>query len=848
MGLSRTVSRMVILASILGALAMPSGASAAIPNIPNGAGGDITCTVQTGANAGQRHCSGIFTTFDGSPIDINVGFPPAPASGPDGDFPVVGVFHGWGGTKLSVTSGGFINDGYAVFSMSDRGWGMSCGGADPKRTQPVCQNGYNHLMDTRFEVRDAQEIFEALADRAATGATAGEGLIDPQAIGVTGGSYGGGISMALAALKNRKMIPANDGTLIPWVSDGGKPMRIAAAQPDIPWTDLAYSLQPNGHTLDYVVDSPYMKRGRIGVMKQSFVAGLYAVGQATSNYAPPGTDPDADLTTWYSSINAGEPYDQNPTSQDIVDEITTHHSSYYIDDSIPPAPLLISNGWTDDLFPPDEAIRFYNRTRATHPGTPVSLIFTDHGHQRGQNKTPDATFRSRQLHAWFDHYVKGTGPAPFQGVQTLTQECGNPSGGATGSFDDPNTDQPYRAPTWADLPRGEVRHTGAAAKVIAPSVSDQAGAAFDPIGGGGACATAPGADQAGTATYRLPSAPGDGYTLMGSPTIVADINSPGPTSQIAARLLDVAPEGTETLVARGLYRPEINSGSATSRQVFQLHPNGWHFDTDHIAKLELLPADQPYGRNSNGQTTVTVSNLELRLPVLEQPGGVVLNPATKVVPSGYQLSPDYVAAGYARPIGATPFRVPLVPAYAPCLGGNRFHGPPLAFSSCNPPQQSSGHLTVGNPNPTSPAANSVGAVRLDVVVGNPGTEANEADVRVAMSLTDVRNQNNLSDYTGQLQVNQGVRITDRHGGPSISETLQDTAFPMTAPCAATASTTIGATCSVSSTFNAIVPGVVVEGKRAIWQLGQVEVFDGGADGLASTSPNAVFARQGIFVP
>ena len=49
--------------------------------------------------------------------------------------------------------------------MSDRGWGMSCGGTDPKRTQPVCQNGYNHLMDTRFEVRDAQEVFEALADR-----------------------------------------------------------------------------------------------------------------------------------------------------------------------------------------------------------------------------------------------------------------------------------------------------------------------------------------------------------------------------------------------------------------------------------------------------------------------------------------------------------------------------------------------------------------------------------------------------------------------------------------------------------------------------------------------------------
>ena len=75
----------------------------------------------------------------------------------------------------------------------------------------------------------------------------------------------------------------------------------------------------------------------------------------------------------------------------------------------------------------------------------------------------------------------------------------------------------------------------------------------------------------------------------------------------------------------------------------------------------------------------------------------MLNPAPKVVPTGYQLSPDYVAAGYPRPKGATPFRVPLVPAYAQCTGGNRQHGPPLAFSSCNPPQQTSSQLTVGTP-------------------------------------------------------------------------------------------------------------------------------------------------------
>ena len=845
-----SVRRLATLMCVLGTLALPSVADAAIPNIPNGAGGNLTCTVQGGANAGQRHCSGIFTTFDGAPIDINVGFPPAPGSGPDGDFPVVGLFHGWGGSKLSVTSGGWINNGYAVFSMSDRGWGNSCGGTDPKRLLPVCAEGYNHLMDTRYEVRDAQEIFEALADRAATGATGGEGLIDPQAIGVNGGSYGGGLSMSLAALKTRKMLP--DGSLTSWVSDGGKAMRIAAAQPDIPWSDLAYSLQPNGHTLDYVVDSPYLQRGRIGVMKQSFVAGLYATGQATSNYAPPGTDPDADLVTWFSSINGGEPYDTNPLSQDIVDEITTHHSSYYIDDSIAPAPLLISNGWTDDLFPPDEAIRFYNRTRATHPGSPVSLIFSDHGHQRGQNKAVDATFRSNQLHAWFDHYVKGLGSTPFRGVQTLTQTCGGASGGATGAFDDPNTDLPFRASRWADLSPGEIRLTGAAAKIIPPAVTDQAGTSFDPIAGGGACATAPGADQAGTASYRLNPVPAPGFTLMGSPTVVADINSPSPTSQVAARLLDIGPGGTETLVARGLYRPEVNAGTTATRQVFQLHPNGWKFASGHIAKLELLPADQPYGRNSNGQGTLTVSNLELRLPVLEEPGAlgaIVQNPAAKVVPPGYQLSADYIASPYLRPTAASPMRISLVPAYAQCVTGNAQHGSPLASPSCTPPQQTSGELTVGTPGSSSPgAAKSSGYVRFGAIVGDPNVPASESDVAVTMSMTDVRNKDDLTDYTGEVQVNPRLRLTDRDNGPTSSATSADTPMPVAVPCSATASSTIGATCSVDTTYNALIPGAVVKGKRAIWELGQVEVFDGGPDGLASTGPNTLFARQGIFIP
>jgi hypothetical protein len=251
---------------------------------------------------------------------------------------------------------------------------------------------------------------------------------------------------------------------------------------------------------------------------------------------------------------------------------------------------------------------------------------------------------------------------------------------------------------------------------------------------------------------------------------------------------------------------------------------------------------------------VTVSNLELRLPVLERPGalgGTVRMPADKVVPPGYQLSQDYVPQGYSRPRGATPFRVSLAPAFQQCTAPNRQHGAPLAFGSCSPPRLTSDQLTVGTSDSNGQGAGFAGSVLYEVQVGDPGTEANEADVRVATSLSDIRKQGTLADYTGELSVEQIVQTTDRANGAPRDEpgTVQPSPFRFTVPCAATSDTTVGASCSLNSSLNAIVPGSVVEGERSIRELGEVDVFDGGADGQAGTAQdNTLFARQSLFVP
>jgi hypothetical protein len=208
-------------------------------------------------------------------------------------------------------------------------------------------------------------------------------------------------------------------------------------------------------------------------------------------------------------------------------------------------------------------------------------------------------------------------------------------------------------------------------------------------------------------------------------------------------------------------------------------------------------------------------------------------------------------AGYPRPKGATPFRVSLTPAYMPCATPNRQHGPPLAFPSCSPPQPASAQLTVGTPDANGQGANSIGSVLYQVVAGDPTTPANEADVKVGVSLTDVRRQGSLADYTGELGVDQTAQITDRANGPAQDEpgTVEASPFRFAVPCAATADSSVGGACALSTTFNAIAPGAVVEGKRAIWELGAIQVYDGGGDSLAGTAgDNTLFAHQGVFVP
>ena len=211
--------------------------------------------------------------------------------------------------------------------------------------------------------------------------------------------------------------------------------------------------------------------------------------------------------------------------------------------------------------------------------------------------------------------------------------------------------------------------------------------------------------------------------------------------------------------------------------------------------------------------------------------------------------------GYPRPKGATPIYASLVPSYVQCTTGNRIHGPPLVFPSCAPPGQQSGSVTVGTPDANGRAANSIGFMRFVVVPGDLTTTADEADVNVTLNITDVRRKSDLADYTGEVLGRFDVRITDRWNAippagattpPRSSTSHGPPRTSLRAPLPRIPASAVPA--PMTTSFDAIVPGAIKEGKRAIWGLSQVWVEDGGTDGVMSTTPNTVFARQGVFVP
>jgi predicted acyl esterase len=578
------------------ALFIPAAATAAPPK-PFG----HSCTPQNGvmfcpaATLDDR-----VPSWDGLPIDVDVTLP---ESG-DGPFPTIVMSHGLGGSKTAFESNDENGDGavqryhynnvfyakrgYAVVNLSARGYGNSCGAMD-SRTSPGCDRGWTHLDDQAYEARDVQYLLGLLVD---------QGVTQPNAIGATGVSYGGGITNILSYLRDRVRTP--EGALVPWTSPNGTPLRIAAGWARWGWADLTYSLFPNGRFLD----TKKWKLGQAvqpaGIEKKSFVDGLYII--TTLNFiAPVGADPNAALTEAKNAVDKGEPYG---TDIQLVGGLQSSRKSAAGLFGSTPAPLLLENGWTDDLFPVNEALMIYNDLDHGSK-SPVSLQFGDLGHGRGAVKVNQEQFFNDQGATFFDSHLKKQGTPPATGsVSAFTQTCPitAPAGG------------PFQAASWTKIHPGSFALAGGpkAQKVSSNGGDPAAAKLFDKVLGNDPCPTTAADKGRGTARYARKVK--NGFTMIGLPLVKATIKTKGKYGELAARLYDIS-KGQERLITRGQYRLLDNQ---SGKIAFQLNGNAYKLAKGHTVELELLGQDPNYLRKSNGTFTVTVSKLSVALPTRER--------------------------------------------------------------------------------------------------------------------------------------------------------------------------------------------------------------------------------------
>ncbi|MBL7491735.1 prolyl oligopeptidase family serine peptidase [Frankia sp. AgB1.9] len=602
------------------------------------------CTAQNGV----RFCptadlGGRVASWDGTPLDVDVTLP-ATGSGP---FPTIVIMHGLGEDKTAFedtsatgsqaltyhyNTNYYAQRGYAVVTPTARGFGNSCGSA--AKTSAGCAAGWVHLDDARYEARDVQQLLGTLVD---------EGVADPSALGVTGISYGGGTAAQLAFLNNRIELPS--GGFAAWTSPAGAPLHIAASYPRWGWADLATALVPNGRATDTAPPSYAADTSPVGVSKLSYTSFLYLITDLLGQVAPAGADPGADLTTWYKTLLAGEPYSGSAVTSLVA------ALKYKGTTGIPgaPTPMLIENGWTDNLFGAQQGLALFNQARAASPSADVSLQLADTGHPGASNRSDVVDRLVDAGSAFFDAKLRGTGTGPAPGSVALSpMSC--PAGSATPA--------PITAASWGaahpgtlsfslTLPQsttssglnylgqvGQDPVIGILPGTVGDVLTGLVNGTVDPssllsiLGGGSSqfgslfsqalqtsnpCATSPALIQPNSIVVIGPALT-HADTLAGMPLVTASIQHTGPDGQLDARLWDVSPNGTQILVSRGLYRVTANQSGTIS---FQLDGNAYTFAAGHRPKLELLSSDGPYARPSNGISTTFALTVTAKLPIVQ---------------------------------------------------------------------------------------------------------------------------------------------------------------------------------------------------------------------------------------
>ncbi|MCD9877139.1 CocE/NonD family hydrolase [Streptomyces guryensis] len=362
-------------------LALALGAALAVPQAltaPVSAAGQYSVTaLKFTVQAGGRRCA----------VDADLYRPAGVDSAHRA--PAVLATNGFGGSKSDGTTDAvgkaLASRGYVSLIYSGLGFGRS--------------GCLISLDDPGIDGTAASRLIDFLGgSRAADDGTRADfvtldGAGDPR-VGMIGGSYGGAIQLATAAVDHR----------------------VDALVPLITWNSLAYALDPNN--ADATVP---------GAFKWQWTNGFYLLGEGQA-LTQPNLDPSRinSLTCLHfvtracatiRTLNSGS-YRAGPTAAMLAYANSVSPASYL---NRVEAPTLLIQGQADSLFNLNEATATYKALKAR--GTPAKMIWQSWGHSGGMvdgelNLTQgnlDSSYVGRRILSWFDHYLRkqhtDTGPA-----------------------------------------------------------------------------------------------------------------------------------------------------------------------------------------------------------------------------------------------------------------------------------------------------------------------------------------------------------------------------------------------------------------------------------------------------
>ncbi|WP_460108392.1 CocE/NonD family hydrolase [Streptomyces sp. YKOK-J1] len=480
----------------------------------------------------------VMTMADGTRLDTSY-FTGASA----GRRPAVLLAHGFGGSKNDVRQQAedLTRAGYTVLTWSARGFGRSTGKIG--------------LNDPEHEVADVSRLIDWLAGQPQVRL---DGRGDPR-VGVTGGSYGGAISLLAA----------------------GHDRRVDAIAPAVTYWNLAEALFPDG------------------VFKKLWAGVFFNTGGGCARFEPA-------LCRMYDRVA------ESGTPDDAARELLRERSPVAVADRIE-VPTLLVQGQTDSLFTLAQSDAAAKAIRAN--GAPVDVDWIAGGHDGGDME--DGRVRGR-VTAWFDHYLKGDGSTGTGPAFRVTRTGGVDStdgtallrGASAGAY-----------PGLRDHPRaialtGREQHVANPAGASPPGVS-----ALPGLGGPGGLsrlsALGVGVSLDFPGQYaRFDSAPlTRDLRITGSPTATVHVTSTTDDAVLFGKVYDVGPGGTRQVLPSQLVAPLRITGAKAGKDVTVTLPAIDHeVRKGHRLRLVLASTDLGYASPAAPATYTVSLRSDLSVP------------------------------------------------------------------------------------------------------------------------------------------------------------------------------------------------------------------------------------------